>query len=328
MELELFGTLGPACHDRELLARMIRTGMNGIRLNLSHGALTQRADWIEALHQAEADTGQPVLLLMDLKGRELRTGEMTPRQLEEGEQVVLGTDIPADPSLLALIQPDMNIQIDDGRILLKSGTQTPDGGWKCTVLRGGCLSGRKSVYLEGAPVPFSPICAEDLENLDQASRFGVGALMVPFVQSAADLQQVRQELARRDLDLKLYAKIENLEGVRNLESLLPLADVIVIARGDLGQTVGLVQLPAIQRDLERRCQVAGKPYMVVTELLTSMCQSPVCTRAEANDVFRAVADGASAVMLTNETAAGQYPEEAMTVLCALAREGQKATESK
>ena len=326
--LELFGTLGPACHDRERLKRMIDTGMNGIRLNLSHGSLEQKQDWIESLHAAEKEAGKSVLLLVDLKGRELRIGEMEDLQLEPGNTVHLGTRIPADQALLSLVKPGMLIKLDDGHMELDALQPEPDGSWLCEVLQGGILKGRKSCALEGAAVPFSPLCREDLENLDNARRFGVGALMVPFVQNRRDLEAVRTELDRRKLDLKLYAKIENEAGCRHLEEIMPLADMIVIARGDLGQEVGLIRLPAIQCDLEQRCRNAGASYMIVTELLASMVHSPICTRAEANDVFRSVADGASAVMVTNETAAGKYPEEVMSTLCALAREGLKARENR
>lgn len=252
---------------------------------------------------------------------------MEPLDLETGSCVGFGRDIPADRALCSLITPGMTIQLDDGRVKLRALNLNADGSWDCEVLQGGCLQGRKSCALEGAPIPFSPLCEDDLKNLDNARRFGVTALMVPFVQSARDLETVRRELTHRGLNLRLYAKIENEEGCRNLEKILPLADMIVIARGDLGQDTGLVRLPGIQRDLERRCRRGGKPWMVVTELLASMVQSPVCTRAEANDVFRAVADGASAVMLTNETAAGQWPEEAMDMLCRLAREGLRERET-
>ncbi len=327
MDLELFGTLGPACHDVKRLKRMIESGMNGIRLNLSHGSLEEKQDWIAALHEAQKETGQRVTLLVDLRERELRIQDMEPLDLETGSCVGFGRDIPADRALCSLITPGMTIQLDDGRVKLRALNLNADGSRDCEVLQGGCLQGRKSCALEGAPIPFSPLCEDDLKNLDNARRFGVTALMVPFVQSARDLETVRRELTHRGLNLRLYAKIENEEGCRNLEKILPLADMIVIARGDLGQDTGLVRLPGIQRDLERRCQRGGKPWMVVTELLASMVQSPVCTRAEANDVFRAVADGASAVMLTNETAAGQWPEEAMDMLCRLAREGLREREA-
>lgn len=323
MKLELFGTLGPACHDAPTLQAMIETGMTGIRLNLSHGSLKERADWIDSLHQAQTSAGRPVDLLIDLKGRELRTGDMPAMTLETGSTVVLGTAIPLDLGITRRIKPGMRILLDDGAIILQARTLLPGSGWTCEVLQGGLLESRKSLSLENLDQQDSPLCPEDMDNLDAAAACGVTALMVPFVQSGQDLRAVRQELEKRKLNLKLYAKIENEQGCRNLEEIMPLADVIVIARGDLGQNLGLIRLPAAQLDLETRCRKAGKPYMVVTQLLASMTESPVCTRAEANDVFRAALEGAWSLMLTNETAAGRWPVKAMETLCALARQAEE-----
>lgn len=176
--------------------------------------------------------------------------------------------------------------------------------------------------IEGKISHSSALCEEDYENLRIASSYGVNALMVPFVQEREDLVAVHEALEKTGLNARIYAKIENRKGIDELESFMDLADVIVIARGDLGQDAGLIDLPEWQMEIEAKCRKANKPYMVVTELLASMRHSPVCTRAEANDVYLAVLEGASSMMLTNETAGSDYPYEAMETFCALIHKAQ------
>ncbi|WP_283651410.1 pyruvate kinase [Ileibacterium valens] len=306
--LELFGTLGPACADIQILEKMIQNGMNGIRLNLSHGPLAAHEDWIDKLHQAMENTGKEILFLMDLKGRELRIKELKPFELEKGQLILFGKDIPVETDLLVLPQTGDKILIDDGKIELIVLKILEDGNRLCEVLRPAVLKANKSVKITGKISPFSPLCPEDLTNLDQARKYRVNAIMVPFVQSRRDLEQVHHILEEKSLDLKIYAKIENQTGIDHLESFMDLADVIVIARGDLGNDVGFYDLPAVQARIEKICHQHQKDYMVVTQMLTSMIDSPICTRAEANDVFYAIKNGASSIMVTNETAIGHYPE--------------------
>lgn len=321
-ELELFGTLGPSCHSADLLADMMAAGMNGIRLNISHGSLDLHQDWIDALHEAEERTGKSVSFLMDLKGREMRLSDFTPFITEAGQTLMLGDDVPAASAILDAIEPGDLVRINDGKIVLRALARE-DGHWVCEVLQGGKIEPHKSLKIDGKTARLSAISPVDLHNLDLAAKAGVTSLMIPFVQTREDLEMIRTVLQEKGLKLKIYAKIENEAGLQNLESFMDLADVIVIARGDLGQDIGLVRLPAVQLEIEEKCRKAGKPFLVVTELLASMNESPVCTRAEANDIYRSVLDGASALMLTNETAAGKYPLEAMKTLAAIAKEAEK-----
>ena len=227
--------------------------------------------------------------------------------------------VPCPEALLRAVGPGQELLLDDGRLLVR--VETADAaGLDCTVLRGGVLQSRKSVAAPGAEIRCPTLTAEDRENLRAARRCGVTGVMLPFVRGAEDLRTLRQALAEVGApEIRVLAKIENLEGVRALPEFLHLADEIVIARGDLGNAMPLWELPACQKQLTQVCRSAGVPFMVVTQLLDSMQHSAVPTRAEVSDVYNAVLDGAASLMLTGETAAGQWPIQAMEYLVRTAR---------
>lgn len=219
--------------------------------------------------------------------------------------------------------PGQEILLDDGKIHLKvvenSENIKPGSGEKrryfAKVLWGGLLKSRKSAAFPGAKINSPTLTKADLENIRLAKEMGVTGVMQPFVRGREDLECVKNALQEAGAeDVKLFAKIENLDGVRKLEELLPGADEIVIARGDLGNAVHLWDLPSVQREISQKCQATGKPFMVVTQMLASMERNPVPTRAEVNGIFHAVLDGASSVMVTGETAAGDYPVEVIRYL--------------
>lgn len=314
--LEFYGTIGPACADELTLRRMAEAGMTGLRFNLSHGSLAEHGDWL-ALARA-AGIRQ---ILIDLQGPELRIGRLArPVQLEAGQTLRLGQGgVPCPEALLRAVGPGQELLLDDGRLLVR--VEAADAaGLDCTVLRGGVLQSRKSVAAPGAEIRCPTLTAEDRENLRAARRCGVTGVMLPFVRGAEDLRTLRQALAEVGApEIRVLAKIENLEGVRALPEFLHLADEIVIARGDLGNAMPLWELPAYQKQLTQVCRSAGVPFMVVTQLLDSMQHSAVPTRAEVSDVYNAVLDGAASLMLTGETAAGQWPIQAMEYLVRTAR---------
>lgn len=316
--LEIYGTLGPGCHDKELLKAMIACGMNGVRLNLSHCQPNEAADWLEAWSQAQKECGMQGNLLVDLKGRELRTGDYEPKELKAGQIVDLVSDLAMDESLMNLFDEGQTLLLQDGKVSMEMLS-----GSMARVIRPGTVHGRCSVKAEGLRSSLPALCPEDVESLQECTKYGVTGVMVPFVHGSQDLLEVRQAMERAGLHAKLYAKIEDVLGADNLEEFASFADMIIIARGDLANDCSLIRLPALQRELEERCKSIQVPYMIVTEMLDSMRNQPVCTRAEANDVYWAVRSGASAIMLTGETAAGKYPLEAMEMFCALAREALK-----
>lgn len=314
--LNIYGTLGPSCSSVDTLERMFRLGMTGVRLNLSHVTLAQAAPQIEALHSAAARCDVPAQLLVDLQGPELRIGVLPePLTLPAGRRISLDR-IPLSQALRARLLPGQEILLDDGRLLLRT-----EAGGTARILRGGVLQSRKSVALPGVSLYPPALTEADLKNIKAAARFGVTGVMQPFVRNRKDLETVRTALNEAGCQhIRLFAKIENLDGVERLEELLPAADEIVIARGDLGNTGPLWRLPALQKQIAAVCRREHKAFMVVTHMLASMEKNPVPTRAEVSDIFNAVLDGASSVMVTGETAVGDYPVEVIRYLANTSRE--------
>ena len=319
--MRYYATLGPSCCDTAALAALLRRGVTGFRLNLSHTPLAARTDWIDALHEAERKTGLRAQLMIDLRGPEVRIGALpAPLPLAEGAAVTLGADIPVDGDVLDALHPGMTVLLDDGAMALT----VVDGG-VCRVTRGGTLTGHKSLTLEGVDLRRPALCEADLADLSQAAALGVNAVMQPFVRSAGDLRAVRQTMAENGLaDAELFAKVENQPGLDALPDWLALCDVVTIARGDLGSSLPLEQLPAAQKRIAALCRSRGKPFLVATQLLHSMIDHPSPTRAEVLDIYNAVLDGADCLMLTGETAQGRYPLGSADWLIRVAQEAEKA----
>lgn len=319
--MRYYATLGPSCCDTAAVSALLRRGVTGFRLNLSHTPLAARTDWIAALHEAERKTGLRAQLMIDLRGPEVRIGSLpAPLPLAEGAAVTLGADIPVDDDVLDALRPGMTVLLDDGAMALT----VMDGG-VCRVTRGGTLTGHKSLTLEGVDLRRPALCEADLADLSQAAALGVNAVMQPFVRSAGDLRVVRQTMAENGLaDAELFAKVENQPGLDALPDWLALCDVVTIARGDLGSSLPLERLPAAQKHIAALCRSRGKPFLVVTQLLHSMIDHPSPTRAEVLDIYNAVLDGADCLMLTGETAQGRYPLESADWLIRVAQEAEKA----
>ena len=319
--MRYYATLGPACCEPSMLCALLRRGITGFRLNLSHTPLAARRDWIAALHDAERQTGLSASLMIDLRGPEVRIGALpAPLPLAEGDTVTLGADIPVEADVLAALRPGMTVLLDDGAMALT----VLDGG-VCRVTRGGVLTGHKSLTLEGADLHRPALCEADLADLAQAAALGVDAVMQPFVRSADDLRAVRRAMAERGLaGAELFAKVENRTGLDSLPDWMDLCGVVTIARGDLGSSLPLEHLPAAQKHIAALCRSRRKPFLVVTQLLHSMLDHPTPTRAEVLDIYNAVLDGADCLMLTGETAQGRYPREAADWLLRVAREAEKA----
>ena len=327
---KIYGTLGPRCCDVETLRAMFDAGMTGVRLNLSHITLHDAAQEIENLHHAAGLCGTAADLLIDMQGPELRTGALeSPLTLEEGQDVMLGAGgIPVPDLVLPCLTPGQELLLDDGKLLLEV-LDCKTRSSRARVLRGGCLKSRKSLALPGCSLHPPTLTQMDLQNLSLAVSYGVTGVMQPFVRDKNDLETVRSTLDRfGGKDIRLFAKIENQEGVRNLDELIPACDEIVIARGDLGNAMPLWELPRVQKDISKKCRVAGRDFMVVTQMLYTMEHAAVPTRAEVSDIFNAVCDGAASVMVTGETAVGDYPVEAIRYLFKTASEAVRYLEKK
>ena len=318
----IYGTLGPACRDSEILEQMFREGMDGIRLNLSHTGLDAAAELIEAYHRAAQTCGLQPELLIDLQGPELRIGRLSvPLNLESGSWISTSR-IPFPKEVLEVLgtqEPGQELLLDDGKLLLCTTDRD-----QLRVVRGGILESRKSVALPGQKINTPALTDFDLEQLRKAKAYGVTGVMQPFVRSREDLLAVRTALHEAGCDeIKLFAKIENLAGLEKINELIPESDQIVIARGDLGNAMELWELPVCQKRISELCRAAGRDYMVVTQMLDSMTHRPVPTRAEVSDIFNAVLDGAASVMVTGETAAGEYPVLVIRYLVKTVREAER-----
>lgn len=343
---KIYGTIGPACHDTDTLVRLFEKGMTGIRVNLSHSNLPESSEWIENIkfaykktERCGADAGnqnEPEIL-MDLRGPELRLGKLgTERELLAGDALTLvaegqnnlfdPTELPVPELILPHLTSGQQILVDDGKILLEVEElfRTRTGcAAECRVLRKGVLKSGKSIALPGITIEAPTLTESDLENIRLAKKYGITGVMLPFVRNQEDLKNLKHALINADADgIQIFAKIENMDGVRRLPELLPYCDEIVIARGDLGNAMPLWKLPVIQEQIAETCRKAGKPFMVVTQMLASMERAAVPTRAEVSDIFRAVQQGAASVMLTGETAAGEYPVEAMEYMVNTVREAE------
>ena len=324
--IKTYATLGPACCEVETISAMLRLGLTGFRLNLSHRTLDDCKKWTDALRAAGEAAGVRPELIIDLRGGELRLGDLTrPIILRSGDTVRFGKmGLPLlDDDILAALRPRQQMLIDDGAIELT--VESHDGATAvCRCLRGGMLEGRKSITLPGVEIPRPAVSQADHDDLAAARDHGVTAVMQPFVRSRQDLLQVREALRQHDLeDVTIFAKVEDADGLATVGEWLDLCDVVTVARGDLGSNLCLYDLPRAQKKIAAICRAADKDFLVVTHLLQSMIHTPVPTRAEVTDIYNACLDGAAALMLTGETAQGKHGVEAVRILLEMARRGEE-----
>lgn len=325
-QLEIYGTLGPTCHKKEDLKAMLEMGMNGVRLNLSHSNLKDHQDWIDNLHQACLETKKECHLVVDLQGRERRLKDFQAFEVKAGQKIRVPEMLPMDLEIGRLLKKGEKIGIGDQDLELQLLDISNDGNQEVFIfqaLENGRLEPHKSIHLRQSFAALPIYSKQDLENLKVAKKAKVDGLLVPFVQNQEDLLSLRTTLQQILPDCRLLAKIENIVGVKQIDSIMEQADMIVIARGDLAASCGLTLLPAIQEYLEAKCKSKKMPYMVVTQMLESMRSNPVATRAEVNDIYQAIKNGASAIMLTGETASSKYPLKAMHYFCEVAQIAQE-----
>ena len=315
--MEFYGTLGTACADAETLSALFAAGMTGARLNLSHTGLAACAGLLQDTYWPCAkQAGVRAHLIVDLQGPELRVGKLdAPMDFPEGKLVVLGQGgAPIPQAVLDCARVGHEISLDDSALLVRVESHFGHS-MACRVLRGGLLKSRKSLSVLGVQPDTPTLTDEDLANLDLAAEMGVTHILQPFVRGKEDLDNVRAALDTRGLGhVKIMAKIENQMGLDHLDEIISHADQICIARGDLGNSMPLWELPRVQKDIAGRCVAAGREFCLVTQLLWSMEQRAVPTRAEVLDIYNGVLDGASSLMLTGETAVGKYPVQTMEYL--------------
>lgn len=330
---KLVCTVGPASSKLEILEKMIQAGMNVARFNFSHGRHEEHARLIAAIRQAEENTGKNVALLLDTKGPEIRLGELEePMELTAGSEVTLTTvpvrgkdnvlpvtykELPGD------VKPDDQILIADGLISLRIKC-VEETDIVCAVENGGQVTSNKGINVPGVYVKLPSVTEDDIRDIIFGIQQGFDFVAASFVRKAADVLAIRRVIEEHNGQMDIIAKIENREAVLNLDEIIKLSDGIMVARGDLGVEIPPEEVPLIQKTIIEKCNQVGKPVITATQMLESMMQNPRPTRAEASDVANAILDGTDAVMLSGETAAGNYPVEAVETMARIARRTESA----
>jgi pyruvate kinase len=327
---KIVATLGPASSSPEMIRALFEAGADVFRFNFSHGSHEEHQKRYDIVRAIEQETGRPIAVLADLQGPKLRVGRLAegPMTLEEGERVRFDLDaapgtrerIPLPhPEVFAALAPGVHLLIDDGKMRLAVEEAAKDSA-VARVMTGGPLSERKGVSVVGAVLPVSAITEKDRRDLAFALDMGADWIALSFVQRPQDLDELR-ELAGRPVSV--ITKLEKPSAVEQLEAVVARSDAVMVARGDLGVEMPPQKVPTIQRQVLRACRRAGKPVIVATQMLESMIEAPTPTRAEASDVATAVYDGADAVMLSAESAAGRYPIEAVRIMSEIIAEVER-----
>ena len=329
---KLIATIGPACDGLDTIKAMIHAGMNVARLNFSHDTHVEHRKRLELVRQAARELNANVAVMLDTKGVKIRTGRVAGgvARLVTGDLFTLymdgreGDARGASVSYTGLpdeVVPGSKILIDDGVIELQ--VESIDGdGIRCRITRGGNLADRKGINLPGTFLGMPAMTAENRADLVFAVQNNVDYIAASFVRGRDDVREIRQVLTEHGANIPIIAKIEAAVAVQNLDEIVAEADGTMVARGDLGVEIPLQEVPLTQKKIIRATVMNGKPVITATQMLDSMRSSPLPTRAEVSDVANAILDGTSAVMLSNETAAGKYPVEAVRTMASLALEAE------
>lgn len=326
-------TLGPATDREDVLRQLMLSGMNVARLNFSHGTAEEQKARADSVKKLREELRLPVALLLDTKGPEIRIKKFkNPVTLHAGDKFTLTSrDITGDETAVSItfdrlpleVTPGTKILIDDGLIELKVDSST-DTDITCTVVNGGTLSSQKSINVPGIKLSLPFISPKDKEDIAFAVQEDFDFIAASFTRSPQDLIDLRTELEKLGCHkIRIIAKIENSDGVENIDDIIRLSDGIMVARGDLGVEIPLQEIPVIQKQLIKKAYNAGKQVITATQMLDSMIKNPRPTRAEATDVANAIYDGTSAIMLSGETAAGDYPVLAVKTMATIAERTER-----
>ncbi len=330
-------TLGPATNDVEIMKQLIQNGMDAARINFSHGTYETHAETIAKLKQAREELNAPIPLILDTKGPEIRvkTFKEDKVRLEENATFTLTTrEVEGDVNIVSVTYADLpkdvhrgsRILIDDGLIELKVEDIT-ETDVVCKVVNGGVVKSRKGVNLPGVEVNLPSLMEKDIEDLKFGVENGFDIVAASFIRSAEDVLKIRRVLEENGGgQMHIISKIENQQGVENIDKILEASDGIMVARGDLGVEIPPEEVPLVQKILIAKANRIGKPVITATQMLESMVHSPRPTRAEANDVANAIFDGSDAIMLSGETAAGAYPLEAVATMARIALKAESAVD--
>jgi pyruvate kinase len=318
---KIVATVGPASNAPDMLKALFLAGVDTFRLNFSHGTQADHAKVHAAIRALEAEVGRPIAILQDLQGPKIRIGTIRDGKIAvaAGDKIRFvrtGSDGDANaiplphPEVFAAIMPGQDLLIDDGRVRTRV-TGLGDEHIDATVVTGGTISNRKGVNLPGTVLNLSPLTEKDRADLEFGLELGVDWVALSFVQRPEDVIEARGLIKDR---AGVMAKIEKPAALSQIDGIIRLVDALMVARGDLGVEIPHEEVPGRQKELVRACRIAAKPVIVATQMLESMVNAPTPTRAEASDVATAIYDGADAVMLSAESASGQYPREAVAMM--------------
>jgi len=331
---KIIATIGPASEEVETLKKMLEADMNVARLNFSHGSHEEHRRRIENLRQAAREAGKLLAIMLDTKGPEIRTGRLAsgPVKLEAGQRFVLtNREVPGDNQEVQVsyaplpqeVTPGTTILLADGLISLKV-VETTSTDIVCQVMSGGELGERKGINVPGVRINMPFLNDKDRDDILFGIKMGVDYIAASFVRTAEDVLEIRRILEQEGAAIDIIAKIESQEGVNNLDDIIQVVDGIMVARGDLGVEIPAEEVPLVQKLLVDKCTSAGKPVIIATQMLDSMINNPRPTRAEVSDVANAIFDGADAIMLSGETAAGKYPVEVVETMARIAYRAEQA----
>ncbi|MCD9066432.1 pyruvate kinase [Staphylococcus pasteuri] len=333
-------TIGPASESEEMIEKLINAGMNVARLNFSHGSHEEHKGRIDTIRKVAKRLNKTVAILLDTKGPEIRTHNMKDGviELEKGKEVIVSmSEVEGTPekfsvtydNLINDVQVGSYILLDDGLVELQVKDIDHDNGEvKCDILNTGELKNKKGVNLPGVKVNLPGITDKDADDIRFGIKEDVNFIAASFVRRPSDVLDIREILEQEKANITIFPKIENQEGIDNIEEILEVSDGLMVARGDMGVEIPPEKVPMVQKDLIRKCNKLGKPVITATQMLDSMQRNPRATRAEASDVANAIYDGTDAVMLSGETAAGLYPEEAVKTMRNIAVSAEAAQDYK
>ncbi|ANF95279.1 pyruvate kinase [Paenibacillus bovis] len=333
LRTKIICTMGPACDSIEMLKEMIKAGMTVARLNMAHGELEDHVMRIRNVRQAAAELNTFVPIMMDIKGPEVRIGKLKEAsfELRTGNQLILTTEeILGDAERIGVNYPQLNQDVHAGdRILLDDGLidltvrEVRDSEIVCDIVSGGTIKPRKGVNLPGIHTSLPGVTERDVMHIHFGLEQHIEMIAASFVRKGDDIREIRDILAKNNAeDVQIYSKIENAEGMENLDDIIEASDGIMVARGDLGVEVPIQDVPALQKEMIDKCNVAGKPVIVATHMLESMQVNPRPTRSEVSDVANAVLQGADVIMLSGESAAGKYPVQSVQTMAAVAKRAE------
>ncbi len=326
---KIIATLGPVSNSPEMVKKLIETGMNAVRINFSHGSHESHGETINTVKKVREELGMPIPLILDTKGPEIRTKLLKeePAKLEKGNKFTLTTDdIEGDSTKVSVTYEDFakdlhvgaTVLIDDGLIELKV-LEINGNDVVCEIINSGMLGSRKGINLPNVSIKLPALTEKDIDDIKFGIKMGFDYIAASFIRSASDVLSIRKVLEENGgSDIKIISKIENREGVDNIDAILEVTDGIMVARGDLGVEIPFEEVPIIQKQLIDKCKAKGKLVVTATQMLESMITNPRPTRAEASDVANAIFDGTDAIMLSGETAKGSFPVEAVNAMVRIA----------